>query len=852
MSIIKVYQDDTESFSVIAHPHRTFSSGSSLSTSPGVTGSVYVFPRRSPIERSMAPVSSFLDSRQDDADVQTALMSVMRSVGTTNLEGALDEYMQVVNEQVQESRKTRYHDVLRFTPTTEYTKDTARKLVVKDVLDSFYRVKYPSAHWGYTNYNCLSFFTASTFPESSVLLYPNLAIPLSGRPLLYGTISGFTFDFYINPCHRGPDVMSPFHAGTIFHLSSSYAVSLISGSRKDGFGRPDSFRLQLQLSHSADIRPSEALPTAGPPGNLVFLSDDNALDYNKWHHVVIRWGTSKVDRGTGSIMIDAGDGLGLLPRGTFVVPSASLLQPPAPVPSPGVLCVGNFYEGSNTGGNAQALWFATDPAAREGLVEMVATPATDEPAVFRFAHPLNADIHDVSITPKFLSEYELSASEGHGPTDVSQYAFYLGPLFVREAPLRRFVGWGGGVLQTPFFALDGTTVDAFNVPLSFGVAGHDINLENFVKDLANDLDPRCFYLTASAITTSTVAEPCNNFLWSMDSCVKRNMLLMPCDDGTFVPNFDLVITRPINPLSSMLPLIVPAANSRLIVDDGLSRSKYVDSLGNLDTSLISLDDMVVDESAIFNTDNVTLDSVGNDVKPQTWSEEQVGPTPELMFRPIGPALAHYSSSAALSLTAGTFMRSDQDAAPYTVYQRTKDGSSNEVVFFDVSNLYYGMRIMPKSLTITDTSLSGSSGHLGMVLKDDGFGSLYRATSSGTLATWNSVGSVFYDEGIVVVKSPHLFQFGKDYFKFDFKGEQAVHVLTVDVVAGANQLNSSSNPSFRTLSASLYHNDNDREFVYISGINFHDENLNVVMRTQLAQPIIKRHGERIVCRCKMDF
>ena len=61
--------------------------------------------------------------------------------------------------------------------------------------------------------------------------------------------------------------------------------------------------------------------------------------------------------------------------------------------------------------------------------------------------------------------------------------FYVGPYFTRESPVRAVVNDSGGVLQTPFFAIGGTTDEPFNVAMSFGVGGHYLNLENFLRDL---------------------------------------------------------------------------------------------------------------------------------------------------------------------------------------------------------------------------------------------------------------------------------------------------------------------------------------------------------------------------------
>jgi hypothetical protein len=202
--------------------------------------------------------------------------------------------------------------------------------------------------------------------------------------------------------------------------------------------------------------------------------------------------------------------------------------------------------------------------------------------------------------------------------------------------------------------------------------------------------------------------------------------------------------------------------------------------------------------------------------------------------------------------SGTFDPGIQDGAPLTIYQRTRDASSNQVTFFDMSNLFYGNRIQPGTFFLKDSNISGSAGAVSISLRDDGNGNLYRADCLTSASTWNSIGNIYYDEGIVVVKSPHLFFFGKEQYEMSFRGEQKVHVLKIDVIAPANQLNSSSNPAYLPLSASTYKNDSDRNFVYISGINFHDDNYNVIAKAQLAQPITKRFGERIAFRVKIDF
>ena len=104
---------------------------------------------------------------------------------------------------------------------------------------------------------------------------------------------------------------------------------------------------------------------------------------------------------------------------------------------------------------------------------------------------------------------------------------------------------------------------------------------------------------------------------------------------------------------------------------------------------------------------------------------------------------------------------------------------------------------------------------------------------------------------VIYHYSNLF-FGKDQFSTSLKGVQNIHTLTFSVVAPGGLLNSSSNPQYEPLSASLNANDKNSEFVYIDGINFHDDNLNVIMKAKFAQPVVKRFTDKIMFKPKIDF
>lgn len=797
MSFFPITNDDVTVYSLVTHPERTF-----VTSSSGATGSLTVSSRATEVLKNPNSTTSFVDTTYADDTLQ----SVLRSVGSTrNIFSGIDSYLSKVRRSALTPEQTFEIPILRSKQGIGFDETNTKKLFIKDILAHYYRPLGSNTNFAYTNYHTLNFFTSSA-GNGGVLLYPN--VPASGA---VGYVSGsynvsdnFTFDFRINPRYNQLDSSGHFKAGTIFHLSSSYAVSLVTGSYKDQNGKPLSYRIMLQLSHSADVSPSLATINGSYPSNLIFASDDAVIQHNNWHRVVIKW-SSAINKGSGSFIIDD------VECGTFSLPSSSI----APLSFPGrgqpdVLCVGNYYEGTNSGTSVQSYFFAKNPAERDGLYQMDPDPSAELPVSASFNHPLKAELHQLRIFNRFLLDRELKA---YDPMTFipSECIFYVPPFFTPDSPNRKSVAGFGGVLQTPFFEVDGTTRDPFNVSLALGVDGHYINLENFVRNFAlPNAYPRLLYLSASAIATTTTALSANEFLGRSPEVNHRNLFILPCDDGKYKPSLDI------------------------LEDLTTNYSRFVDDLGNTRFDLIGLQQLVVTSSYVIggtNTDGVK--STSTDI-----SQVIIGPTPEQ------PAVA---LGKGYTLTGPLY-----NATPLTIFERSRDPSSNRISWFEVSNIFYGKRLQPKSITLTDTNMSGSDGAVRITLKDDGFGNLYRADSVTPHATWNVVGNAYYDEGILFIKSPHIYNIGKLGYTLNFKGVQSVHVLTMDTLAPASLVTSSSNPSWRPLSGSLNVNDSNEKYVLISGINFHDDNFNVVARTTLAQPILKKAGDRFLFRSKLDF
>ncbi|MBK23595.1 MAG: hypothetical protein CME70_06270 [Halobacteriovorax sp.] len=676
-------------------------------------------------------------------------------------------------------------------------------------------------------------------PAGNVTIDPgdtNLGLP--SEAILY---SGFDF---------GGPIYPEFKAGTIFHMSSSYTVSLVSGSSTSNYDEElDGFRIMLQLSSSAEVPPStiplydgsgniiennEHLITAGyggvepydpmtgegTPTDLIFASSDNSLKRDHWHHVAIRWGTDAVNNGTGSFVIDGKVDSEFVIQSGSVIPQEfdnHITHLDEELGDPSAVFIGNFYEGRNNldvtampnqhyiGG-----FFDSATSVSEGLIygDNVGSGLDAlEHGTYAFNHPLNAEVHDLKVWDHYRSLEQVVTSSMYGISSINQgdgLLFYVPPFFVKETRER-------DVLLTPFQNMTTTTDDPFNVAMSFGVGGHLLNLENFCREFVRKDYPRLLNLTASRIDVQ-VQTPleANEYLFATSSIRKRNLTVLPCDNGLFFPGFRLLSSGSIttHPVS------------------GSETEKYTNDFGSLDYSKISLTNLIPEETLYPGL--IQVDSLGEGTP-----EEASGTMAAIMgASPENPGIA--------------------PGSVLTIFQRTRDGSSNEVVFFDASNLFYGNAIQPNTYEIYDSDVTGSDGKVRIRMRDNGIGGLYRADAKTPHAKWADAGSIIYEEGISVIKSPVIPYYGKEQFEVKMAGDQNIHIMEIHVPCDAGTINSSSNPQFEKLYASNFASENESEFVYITGLNFHDENLNVVARTNLARPIIKRNSDGYVFRVKVDF
>jgi hypothetical protein len=735
--------------------------------------------------------------------------------------------------------------------TGSYRKNLIRKSLYRKNAGTFRK-----CDWAYSNAHSINFFTdpdtsVSTNPQQHAIIYPDPTG--SDGSANYRPDAGFTFEFYINPRYTTKNNSTAFDAGTILHYSSAYALSLVSGSNTDTEGRPDGFRLLLQLSSSADTPPDE-ISLSGPPAGspMVYSSSDNSLTRGKWHHVAVRWGGLDVQDSTGSFVID-----GLIDS-TFIIPSASITAPAGSTQYAGfsdrddanALFLGNFVRGSNPAAGGVKNFFNSNAAANEGVITWPnAGIGTSDPSN-TLKNKLNAEIHEVRIfkehrdIEQIKEHMNLGFSKSQFENEKSgSLAFYLPPLFVVESPARKS-------FRAPFSLVSSAkpSFTPFSVTSSFTNEMFSLNAPNFFRDFANSRYPRFFNLTGSTSLTANDDQPSNQQTLQDPQITARNFLIMPNDNGSFNPDYTLLLTGTFSQL--------PTTSSLL--------RRFVNDRGVTDLSIISLNRMLGGKKPVKHdrlpTDNLYEPVYSSDPQPffndqrfdssdesaatRIESNRIISPTfdAEIRLRPDGILRRNSPSSPA----AGGFNRKT-----FYVFEATGDESSNQAVFFNIPNIFYGKRIKPGTLTVKDPGMTGSYGKVSMTLRDDGFGSLYRSDSSNPNKL-HSVGNVFYEDGIVAIKSPHLFSFGSGSFEIGFEGTQEIFNREMYIEAPSGLVNSSSNATFEKLAPTDDANETADEFVYITQVLLHDKDLNVVGRATVSQPIKKRPTDSITFKLKKDY
>jgi hypothetical protein len=249
---------------------------------------------------------------------------------------------------------------------------------------------------------------------------------------------------------------------------------------------------------------------------------------------------------------------------------------------------------------------------------------------------------------------------------------------------------------------------------------------------------------------------------------------------------------------------------------------------------------------IFNTSNVTL-SIGENEKYNTYSN----PSSRLLDAEI------VSYNEADKLISIKDLKNNENIQYFSydmpLYITNYDSSNYNDILFSISSQFINKGIKNQTVTLSDVDLMGSGGSLSIKLNDNKFGQLYRADCLTQKAKWACIGNCLYSEGFLIIGHPGIKNFGYSNFKIEFETSTNLYTHELNLPAYSGKFNVSSNNSYiEDLRMDNTSFNLDEDFVYITDINIHDENLNILAKARLANPFAKKNSDNVLFRLKMDY
>lgn len=725
-------------------------------------------------------------------------------------------------------------------PHFEYSETGSMLDMAKNVLMPFYRVTSPSMNFGYTNYNCINFQSESMTDNNFALVYGDY----TANGDKFHLSNSFTIEFWIKP-KRVID-----RPGTVLHYSGNFAISL------DNDTAFNTHRPYLIFQFGSG--------TWQDPGNIntgsqfVVTSSKRYLTYDRWAHVSVRW-SDTYNKTTGTIFFDGRKDKDFIMDFYNLNPSIYETRQ---------LFVGNFYSGSSgtmyfKSPSKGRSYLPYDISLGEGFRFLDGASLADVEEVSEYLNfPLNAELCDIRIWKSWRTVNQIRENMGTGLSketvsdpEKNNLSFYVPCLFAPQPRKKKIdfslngTYWDNDNLGMNYLKSD---CNPFNATLAFNTNVLKFNNENYLVDFAEAMrasgtnnarifgrsgSPRMHKLTSSTMFgTGGVSDDIYEYddfddphgnshieyrggvdqkILNSDSDILNSRLILPNDNGNFVPNWRLL--ELLNYHSEDQEI---SGSGYVWLKEGIpagwkfsrnNEKTFITDIGTFDTSFVSLRNLLIHPWY----SNKKL----NYINYPTWHVEQTN------------FLSPYKPTRQLD-------------SLYVARQRMSFDSI-WVNLLSIPKIYYGSRIKPGTFRVIDKLISSSQI---TVIRDDERGGLYRAESENP-STFNYVGSIFYAEGLAIITNPHLYRMFEDKCQIEFLGEQSIFVQTLNLKIPKSQLSLPSDGKLNVVTGSMI---GDRTSVIVDGVNVHDRNFNIVARAKLAQPIEIQENDPVMFKLKMDF
>ena len=774
----------------------------------------------------------------------------------------------------------------------------SRKILIKNSLYNKYKkfsTNSEDYNYGFSNYNSLNFFTLGVHPDYTLdatvakkshktcVIYPNPNSNTYTPTSMQGVNGEFNISFWINPRRSNVNGYD-YNIGTILSIPGLINIYIAKGTSKDEYAYTDKFRLLIDLEGSSYLLPDASLlnnSSAKVTNNSRIVTDDNILEKNRWYHVSVSFKNKLLKLFVdGNSILDNVTGIENLNNA-----STSISK---------IIYIGNRHNYSskadwtNNFNTLYDYYFGSDAAAdfasyNNGVANGRANAITtfggslpqfedDLDTTSSDSLALNAEIADLRIyTSSRLKQQVLLDMKNYVDSLTNELhldlVFYVPLYFVPEILTRKtFVTYG----HKMHLNIDGPV----NPYLSHRLLGHEVSVEHFLNEFVRKLKPfiEGVHLGENDLSSTSVNGVVSSFMqasqvlnksfltddstknYRQNNLILKNNLILPNDNGLTLPSWKIINE------------VYPNAKDFIFSKD---------IFGNFVSGLVSLNEIFdinknINQGVVVNNfENGSLYRKNRKADDNTLTKENINFTNDENFTVSSiDRLELFAIENLLSIRLGL----NQSPNIFNKMSVTNSFGNNFSIFarnlplyeltsylgdthgpiFEIPNAFYNEKIKDETIILEDKDISGTAGSLQLKLKDNKRGGMYRADCLTPHAEWNYVGHVFKSEGFISLLHPSLDSFGELSFDIKFKGEHGLNVFEINVPCDAGEHNISLNKSFKHIKPTEYFSDSKEEFVFIDTINLHDENLNIIAKANLSQPLSKRITDKYNFRLKLDY
>ena len=171
MSFVKLQPENFDTFSLTLRPRAEF-----LSSSSGIYGAARLSSRPSTANKEIITGEVPSDPATFTSDLGV-LGTYLRDAATftgAERDAALQSYLSAVGTNSVNQKNNIIVPIYRLTQSIDFDRNSFAKSTIKNVLMPQYRSVYTDCDFNYKNYHSINFFTASTVPSDSAIIYPNI------------------------------------------------------------------------------------------------------------------------------------------------------------------------------------------------------------------------------------------------------------------------------------------------------------------------------------------------------------------------------------------------------------------------------------------------------------------------------------------------------------------------------------------------------------------------------------------------------------------------------------------------------------------------------------------------------